>query len=123
MKHIHFFATREDLVPVLAAFERTASVKYVHTGRQYISPELKIYASGLEAEGHETQLSLFAQPQSQLDKRRQLGQLLDRLTARYGEGVIRLGETRGDHPPRQRDPASFRKEEVLDRLTTGKKSR
>jgi hypothetical protein len=29
MKHIHFFATREDLLPVLAAFERTASVKYV----------------------------------------------------------------------------------------------
>jgi DNA polymerase IV len=103
---------------------RVAVLLYAAVPRRGLKVRLAgIYVSGLEAEGHETQLSLFAQPQSQLDKRRQLGQLLDRLTARYGEGVIRLGETRGDHPPRQRDPASFRKEEVLDRLTTGKKSR
>jgi hypothetical protein len=56
-----------------------------------------------------------------MDKRRQLGQLLDKLTARYGEGVVRLGET--SPLPRQRDPLSFRKEELLTPLTTEKKSR
>lgn len=82
-----------------------------------------IYASGLELETSTQQLSLFTQPQIQTDKRRQLGQLIDKLTARYGEGVIRLGETPSTGKPRQRDPASFRKEEMIEPLTTTKKSR
>jgi len=80
-----------------------------------------IYASNLRPEEPEAQLSLFERRQNQTDKRRHLGQLLDKLTARYGEGVVRLGETPAR--PRQRDPLSFRKEELLTPLTTEKKSR
>ena len=42
-----FFATREDLAPVLTAFERAITVKYVRTGR-FSGPELQTYASGLD---------------------------------------------------------------------------
>lgn len=103
---------------------RVALLLYAAVPRQGLKVRLAgIYASGLEPEAGETQLSLFAQPQGQADKRRQLGQLLDTLTTRYGEGVIRLGETSDAHVPRHRDPASFRKEEVLEPLTVEKKSR
>jgi DNA polymerase-4 len=81
-----------------------------------------IYASGLKQEGSVAQLSLFDQRPDQSEKRRRLGQLLDQLTARYGEQIIRLGETAEIHTLRQRDPGSFRKEEMLDPLTTEKKS-
>src|SRR5262249_48896185 len=47
-----------------------------------------IYVSGLEPETSAQQLSLFPQSQAQIDKRRHLGQLIDELTRRYGEGVI-----------------------------------
>ena len=47
MKRINFFATREDLEPLLAAVERAVPVKYVHKGR-FHSPDLETYASGLE---------------------------------------------------------------------------
>jgi DNA polymerase-4 len=103
---------------------RMAVLLYAAVPRRGLKVRLAgIYASGLQATGNETQLSLFSQPQGQPDKRRQLGQLIDRLTARYGEGVVRFGETRGATAPHPRDPASFRKEEILDRLTTEKKSR
>ncbi len=103
---------------------RLAVLLYAAVPRRRLKVRLAgIYASGLQTIGNETQLSLFAQPQGQLDKRRQLGQLIDKLTARYGEGVVRFGETRGGNSPRTRDPASLRKEEILDRLTTAKKSR
>ena len=82
-----------------------------------------IYASGLESATSTQQLSLFSQPQIQSDKRRHLGQLIDELTARYGEGVIRFGETSSTGKLRQRDPTALRKEELLDPLTTAKKSR
>jgi len=103
---------------------RIAVLLYAAVPRRGLKVRLAgIYTSGLQALGNETQLSLFAQPQGQPDKRRQLGQLLDKLTARYGEGVVRLGEARGANSPRPRDPAAFRKEELLDRLTAEKKSR
>jgi len=103
---------------------RLAVLLYAAVPRRGLKVRLAgIYASGLQAAGDETQLSLFAQPQGQPDKRRRLGQLIDKLTARYGEGVVRFGETRAANPPRPRDPASFRKEEILDRLTAGKKTR
>ena len=103
---------------------RIAVLLYAAVPRRGLKVRLAgIYTSGLQAMGNETQLSLFAQPQGQPDKRRQLGQLLDKLTARYGEGIVRLGETRAAASPRPRDPASFRKEEILDRLTAEKKTR
>jgi len=80
-----------------------------------------IYASGLETENQESQLSLFAHSQNQPDKRHRLGQVIDKLTARYGEGVIRLGETRETNLPRQPDPGAFKKEELLPPLTVEKK--
>jgi DNA polymerase-4 len=103
---------------------RVALLLYAAVPRRGLKIRLAgIYASGLQAEGNETQLSLFPRSQGQPDKRRQLGQLLDQLTARYGEGVVRLGETREATSPQRRDPASFRKEEVLDPLTAEKKYR
>ena len=80
-------------------------------------------ASGLEPEGKNEQLQLFASAPQQTDKRRRLGQLLDQLTARYGEDVVRIGETRAAMQKRPPDPASPRKEELLDPLTQGKKER
>jgi DNA polymerase-4 len=82
-----------------------------------------IYATGLEPESKNEQLSLFTPAPRQSDKRRRLGQLLDQLTARYGEDIVRFGETRSSEPKRSRDPASLRKEELLAPLTTEKKGR
>jgi DNA polymerase-4 len=104
------------------ALYRAALLLYAAVPRRGIKVRLAgIYASGLAAEASgATQLSLFTSSQSQPDKRQRLGQLLDQLTARYGEDIIRLGETRTDSA-RQRDPASFRKEELQDPLTPEKK--
>jgi DNA polymerase IV len=103
---------------------RAALSLYAQVPRQGQKVRLAgIYASGLEPERATEQLSLFARPTTQSDKRRQLGQLLDQLTARYGEKVIRLGETPATARPPQRDPGSFRKEELVDPLTAGKKGR
>jgi hypothetical protein len=44
-KQRHFFATKEDLIPVLAAFDAKHDVKYVLTGLLF-SPELTVYTSG-----------------------------------------------------------------------------
>jgi len=103
---------------------QAALVLYAAVPRRSIKVRLAgIYTSGLEAETRSTQLSLFTSPQGQPDKRQRLGQLLDQLTTRYGEGIVRLGETRMDSPLRRRDPGSFRKEEFQDPLTPEKKSR
>ncbi|HZT36103.1 MAG TPA: hypothetical protein VFA15_09290, partial [Nitrososphaera sp.] len=82
-----------------------------------------VYASNLELERSEEQLDLFTPAPQQHDKRRRLGQLLDQLTARYGEHIVRFGETRTMASQRSRDPASLRKEELLDPLTAEKKER
>ncbi|MGE0825225.1 MAG: DNA polymerase IV [Candidatus Binatia bacterium] len=85
-----------------------------------------LYASNLESERQPQQLGLFSSspsPSQQTKKRHQLGKVLDQLTARYGEGVIRLGEVRNKKDSRSRDPGSFRKEEILDPLTEMKKGR
>lgn len=103
---------------------RTALLLYAQVPRQRQKVRLAgIYASSLESERNTEQLSLFAQPTTQSDKRRQLGQLLDQLSSRYGEGVIRLGETPTTARMSQRDPGSFRKEELIDPLTTKKEGR
>jgi DNA polymerase-4 len=103
---------------------QVARVLYAAVPRRGLKVRLAgIYASGLEPEGGGTQLSLFSQPHSQPDKRRQLGELIDKLTARYGEGVVRFGETRAGNSSRRRDPGSFRKEEDLNPLTMEKKAR
>jgi DNA polymerase-4 len=103
---------------------RAALSLYAQVPRQGQKVRLAgIYASSLESERDTEQLSLFAQPTTQSDRRRQLGQLLDQLTARYGEKVIRLGETATTARSLQRDPGSFRKEELIDPLTTRKKGR
>jgi DNA polymerase-4 len=103
---------------------RTALSLYAQVPRHGQKVRLAgIYASGLESKRNAAQLSLFSPPTTQSDKRRQLGQLLDQLTSRYGESVIRLGETPFTAKPHHRDPGSFRKEELTDPLTTGKKSR
>lgn len=44
-KQRHFFATKENLLPVLAAFDSKHQVKYTRTGLQF-SPELVVYTSG-----------------------------------------------------------------------------
>jgi nucleotidyltransferase/DNA polymerase involved in DNA repair len=82
-----------------------------------------IYVSGLDAENDAHQLSLFESTPDHSERRRQLGHVLDQLTARYGEGIIRLGATQHTPTLRQRDPASFRKEDMRDPLTTERKSR
>ena len=46
-KQRHFFATKDDLLPVFAAFEAKESVKYVLTGL-HRSPDLTVYQSGRE---------------------------------------------------------------------------
>jgi hypothetical protein len=103
---------------------RTALSLYTQVPRQRQKVRLAgIYASSLESERNTEQLSLFAQPTTQSDKRRQLGQLLDQLSSRYGEGVVRLGETPTTARAPQRDPGSFRKEELIDPLTTKKEGR
>ncbi len=103
---------------------RTALSLYAQVPRHGQKVRLAgIYASSLESERNATQLSLFTQPTTQSDKRRQLGQLLDQLTSRYGEGVIRVGETSTTITSPRRDPGSFRKEELSDPLTTRRKSR
>ncbi len=103
---------------------RTAVMLYRAVPRRGIDVRLAgIYASGLEAEGKNEQLDLFTLAPQQHDKRRRLGQLLDQLTARYGEEVVRLGETRTTSPTRPRDLGSFRKEEFDKPLTPEKKTR
>jgi DNA polymerase-4 len=103
---------------------RTALSLYAQVPRQGHKVRLAgIYASSLESERNTAQLSLFTQPTIQSDKRRQLGQLLDQLSSRYGENVIRLGETPTTAKAPRRDPGSFRKEELIDPLTTGRKGR
>ena len=103
---------------------RTALSLYAQVPRHGLKVRLAgIYASSLEAEGNAAQLSLFTPPTIQSDKRRQLGQLLEQLSSRYGENVIRLGETPTTERPSQRDPGSFRKEELIDPLTTERKGR
>jgi DNA polymerase IV len=103
---------------------RTALSLYAQVPRQGQKVRLAgIYTSSLESEPNTEQLSLFAQATTQSDKRRQLGQLLDRLSSRYGEGVIRLGETPTTAQTPQHDPGSFRKEELIDPLTMRKKGR
>ena len=47
LKRINFFATTEDLAPLLAAVERTLPVKYVLKGR-FHNPGTRTYASSLE---------------------------------------------------------------------------
>jgi len=103
---------------------RAALLLYHAVPRRNISVRLAgIYASGLEAEGKHEQLALFTSAPQQTDTRRRLGQLLDQLTARYGNDIVRLGETRAMISQRSRDPASLRKEELLDPLTQEKKER
>lgn len=104
---------------------RTALLLYRAVPRRGVDVRLAgIYATSLEPEGKNEQLNLFTPAPQQSDKRRRLGQLLDQLTARYGDGVVRLGETRSSStPPRSRDPASFRKEEMHDPLPSEKKGR
>jgi len=103
---------------------RTAISLYRAVPRRGVDVRLAgIYASSLEPEGKNEQLDLFTPAPQQYDKRRRLGQLLDQLAARYGEEVVRLGETRTTSPTRSRDPGSFRKEELDKPLTSEKKTR
>jgi DNA polymerase-4 len=103
---------------------RTALSLYHAVPRHGVAVRLAgIYASSLEPEGKSEQLGLFTAAPQQTDKRRRLGQLLDQLTTRYGEDIVRLGETRSSAAPRSRDPASLRKEELRDPLTREKKGR
>jgi DNA polymerase-4 len=120
--------TRSHTLPTLTndaqEIYRTALSLYRAVPRRGVDVRLAgIYASGLEPEGKNEQLSLFTPAPQQSDKRRRLGQLLDQLTARYGDDIVRLGETRASVTPRSRDPASFRKEEMDDPLTQEKKGR
>ena len=82
-----------------------------------------IYASSIAPATTAQQLSLFASPSHQSDKRQQLGQLIDHLTSRYGKNVIRLGETPSTSKSRRVDPGSFTKEELREPLTNEKKAR
>lgn len=103
---------------------RAACALYRAVPRRNVSVRLAgIYASNLEPVGKSEQLNLFTAAPQQAENRRRLGQVLDQLTARYGEDIVRLGETRSTAPKRSRDPASLRKEELLDPLTHGKKER
>ena len=103
---------------------RTAVSLYGAVPRRGVNVRLAgIYASSLEPEGKTEQLDLFTPAPQQHDKRRRLGQLLDQLTARYGEDIVRLGETRTTSPARPRDPGSFRKEEIDTPLMPKKKPR
>lgn len=103
---------------------RTALSLYRAVPRRGVDVRLAgIYATSLEPEGKNEQLNLFTPAPQQNDKRRRLGQLLDQLTSRYGEDIVRLGETRTSVTLRSRDPASFRKEEMHDPLTARKKDR
>lgn len=103
---------------------RAALVLYDAVPRRHLGVRLAgVYASSLEPEGKNAQMDLFAPAPQQTDKRRQLGHLLDQLTSRYGEGIVRLGETRATTSTRSRDPGSFRKEEMHDPLTREKKGR
>jgi DNA polymerase-4 len=103
---------------------RAACVLYRAVPRRSVSVRLAgIYASNLEPAGKSEQLNLFTAAAQQTENRRRLGQVLDQLTARYGEDIVRIGETRSTAPKRSRDPASLRKEELLDPLTRGKKDR
>ncbi|HXG19457.1 MAG TPA: DNA polymerase IV [Methylomirabilota bacterium] len=103
---------------------RAALSLYRAVPRRGVSVRLAgVYASNLELERSEEQLDLFTPAPQQHDKRRRLGQLLDQLTARYGEHIVRFGETRTMASQRSRDPASLRKEELLDPLTAEKKER
>jgi hypothetical protein len=99
-------------------------VLYRAVPRRGVSVRLAgIYASNLEPAGKSEQLTLFTAIPEQSENRRRLGQVLDQLTARYGEDIVRIGETRSTAPKRSQDPASSRKEELLDPLTRGKKER
>lgn len=103
---------------------RTALSLYRAVPRRGVDVRLAgIYATSLEPEGKNEQLNLFTPAPQQNDKRRRLGQLLDQLTSRYGEDIVRFGETRASTTLRSRDPASFRKEEMRDPLTARKKDR
>ncbi|MBM4258448.1 MAG: DNA polymerase IV [Deltaproteobacteria bacterium] len=82
-----------------------------------------IYASNIETEPTTQQLSLFAPPTHQNDKRQQLGKLIDQLTTRYGKNAIRLGETPNSSTSRKVDPGAFKREEIFEPLTDGKKGR
>jgi len=47
MKQIYFYATKEDLLPVLQMVEQGETLKYVRTGN-FTKPELDVYMHGSE---------------------------------------------------------------------------
>jgi len=101
---------------------QAACVLYRAVPRRGIRVRLAgIYASNLEPTEKNEQLNLFTVAPQRTENRRRLGQVLDQLTTRYGEDIVRIGETRLTAPKRSRDPASIRKEELLDPLTREKK--
>lgn len=103
---------------------RVAGVLYAAVPRQGRKVRLTgISLSTLTGGRTDLQLSLFPHPYPHGEKRHQLGQLLDQLTLRYGEGVVHFGA--GEAPPSSphRTVGAFPLEEEQDPLTAEKKSR
>lgn len=70
-----------------------------------------IYTSNMESEQDVSQLDLFTSSSQPNDKRQRLGKALDRLSQKYGEGVIHYGATSRLPSAKSEDPASLRKDE------------
>ena len=103
---------------------RAACVLYRAVPRRSVSVRLAgISARNVEPAGKSEQLPLFTTAPQQTENRRRLGRVLDHLTARYGDDIVRMGDTRSTAPRRSRDPASWRKEELRAPVTRGKKNR
>ena len=64
-----------------------------------------IYTSNMESEQHVSQLELFTSSSETNSKRQRLGKALDRLSQKYGEGVVRYGASASPHSAKSEDPA------------------
>ena len=71
-----------------------------------------IYTSNMESEQAVSQLDLFTSPSQTNDKRQRLGKALDRLSQKYGDGVVHYGSVAKSHSAKSEDPAALRKDEL-----------
>ena len=71
-----------------------------------------IYTSNMESEQKVSQFDLFNSSSRTNDKRQRLGKALDRLSRKYGEGVVQYGAASRPHSTRVEDPELPRKDEL-----------
>jgi len=64
-----------------------------------------IYTSNMESEQHVSQLELFTSSSETNSKRQRLGKALDRLSQKYGEGIVCYGASASPHSAKSEDPA------------------